>query len=127
MSNYDTTIRETHTIKRHNTMHTDWIDWEGYDFSAKEHTDRMCCSKDGQQERLAVQIDYLKKCEQWKDRTTWASDYGGWPRIWQEVIGVGMASAWPYWTPRPVVIVRGAIGVEWIDWMSLTGAKAEGE
>ncbi len=127
MPDYDRNIKTVTETRPVNTMHTDWIDWDGYDFHAKEQTDCMCCDDGGKAKRLQRQIDYLKQCEGWKERKTWASDYGGWPRIWQEVLGVGMASAWPYWRPRPVVLVSGTFGVEWFDWTSLTGVKVEGE
>lgn len=52
-----------------------------------------------------------------------ASDYGGWPRIWKPVLAVGMADNWPYWRPRPTVMLDGALGPEWQDWTGLTGCE----
>lgn len=56
----------------------------------------------------------------------WASNYGGWPRIWQKVHRTGMCSRWPYWYPRPCVSVMGTLGIEVFDWLSLTGVEIRG-
>ena len=124
---YDTKVNSTTntTTTHHNTMHVDYIDWDNYLFDDPKHTHCMCCNEDGKAARIQRQKEYLKVCEQHKDKDVYASDYGGWPRIWKKVISVGMASIWPYWEPRPTVLVSGTLGMEYIDWMSLTGAKIE--
>jgi len=120
---FDTTTGTQTVTKRIDTLHTNWIDWDHYPFFAREHTDGMCCDDEGKQQRVQQKMDYLRLCEQHADKEVYASNYGGWPRIWKRVIGVGMASKWPYWTPRPTVIVNGTLGTEWYDWASLTGAE----
>ena len=121
--NYDTTVRTSTVTERHNTMHTNFIDWEDYPFDDPEHFWGMCCSQQRKDEHLAQLKEYLRLCEQYKEREVFVSNYGGWPRIWHRVVGVGMGSAWPYWKPRPVVLMEGTLGTEWVDWTSLTGAK----
>ena len=51
-----------------------------------------------------------------------ATTDGGWPRVgWGQVLGVGMASMWPYWRPRPAVILASRMfGATWEDWLSIT-------
>lgn len=54
------------------------------------------------------------------------TDDGGWPRCgWKPVLKVGMASQWPYWTPRPVVACTGTFGVEWMDFNSISGVEVK--
>ena len=121
---YDTTIRTSTVTKHHNTMHVDYIDWKHYPFDDPEITAGMCTSDEQKKEHVEKLKEYLRTCEQWQDKNVFASNYGGWPRIWNRVIGVGMVSAWPYWKPRPAVFVEGSLGgAEWYDWASLTGAK----
>ena len=55
-----------------------------------------------------------------------ASDYGGWPRIWQPVWSVGMYDGWPYWKPVPSVQLGGPYGGEWCAFTSLTGILRQG-
>jgi len=56
--------------------------------------------------------------------TTCATSYGGWPRCcWGLVLRAGLAAKWPYWTPRPTVMIRTSMGSEWIDWLSLTDVR----
>ena len=113
---YDTDVRTTVVKKQHNTMHTDTIDWDGFPFLED-------CGTHSDMEIAEDRMEYLRLCDEFRDKTVMASNYGGCPRIWKKVIGVGMASMWPFWKPRPVVIVDGTLGAEWIDWQSLTGAK----
>lgn len=47
--------------------------------------------------------------EQWL-----ATNDGGWPRIgWKRVIALRMYDGWPYWTPKPALLVTGTLGAEW--------------
>ncbi|TXH49471.1 MAG: hypothetical protein E6Q97_22655 [Desulfurellales bacterium] len=122
--NYDTTVRTETRTSNLPTMHVRHIDWDNYPFDDPEHTQHMCCNDEGKLKRIEQLKEYLRICEQFNDKETFASNYGGWPRIWSRVIGVGMASAWPYWKPRPTVLVHSnVVGVEWYDWHSLTGAE----
>ena len=114
---FNTEINIQTTTKRVDTIHINHIDWS-YPFPL--HCPSSNEEKD--QKRIDEYKAYLKKCEQYTDKEVYASDYGGWPRIWKKVYGVGMVSAWPYWTPRPTVIVEGLYGVQYYDWHSLTGA-----
>jgi len=119
--NFDTSIATVTRSSRQTTVHTDYIDWDNYPFDDPKHTGCMSCDDAGKAKRIEEQKQYLKTCET-NEPGTYASDYGGWPRIWQKVLRVGMVSAWPYWEPRPCVLVDGTLGAHWIDWMSLTGA-----
>ena len=78
-------------------------------------------SKEERRAKIEQLKDYLRQCEQ----GGYVSNYRGWPRVWHKVLGACMASQWPWWAPRPTVIVDGTLGVEWYDWTSLTGAKAD--
>lgn len=121
--NYDTTVNATTLIQKHNTAHTDAIDWENYPFDDPNHFSGMCSSQQGKDEHIAKLMDYLRACEQYKSKDVFASSYSGWPRIWHRVLWVGMASCWPYWTPRPTIHIDGTLGVEWVDWTSITGVR----
>ncbi len=118
---YETEIRTKTETSRINTFHTNYIDWENFPFDDPKHTATLCGTDEQKSEWIERQKEYLRICEGPNAR---ASNYGGWPRIWHEVIQVGMASAWPYWSPRPTVLVQTFMGAEWIDFMSLTGAEA---
>lgn len=124
---YDTTIRTVTVAEQQLTQHTDWIDWS-YDFHNPEHTNCMCCTPERRREYVAEQMARLRVIEDAvkSGKRIRASDYGGWPRIWKPVIGVGMVSKWPYWTPRPYVIVTNVLGTDYIDWNSLTGVDGDG-
>lgn len=53
-----------------------------------------------------------------------ATDDGGSPHIgWRLVISVRMYDGWPYWKPKPALLVEGAIGPQWIFVESLTGLE----
>lgn len=121
---YDTTIHTTTVVTKENTLHTCEIDWDNYPFDDPEHVSGMCCRDAEKAEHIAQLKEWLRLCERCKERDVLASNYGGWPRIWHKVLRVGMGSCWPYWRPRPVVIVEGTLcGLEFYDWTSLTGAK----
>jgi len=121
--NYETTVRTSTVTQRHNTLHTNSIDWENYPFDDREHFWRMCYDQPTRNKCIEEKKAFLRLCEQYKAKEVFASNDGGWPRIWHRVVGVGMASAWPYWQPRPTVLIEGSLGTEWVDWTSLTGAK----
>jgi hypothetical protein len=117
MPDYNTDIHTVTRTERQTTQHTNWIDWE--------YTFEMSSSPDAES-RIREAKEYLRTCERCKEVEVMASNYGGWPRIWHRVFGVGMVSMWPYWRPRPCVLVEGTLGTEWYDWASLTGAKVKG-
>jgi len=119
---YDTRINEITTTTKVNTLHTEYIDWVNYPFEDLSYKTNRYCSDEEYQDHINQLKQYLRVCERYKEDNIFASDYGGIPRIWKEVIGIGMASAWPYWEPRPTVIVNISLGVEYIDWTNLTGA-----
>lgn len=106
---YDTTIDSETYVKQHDTVHLDAIDWEHYPFEHPQDDEY---------------IKFLRICEKSGcDRVV--TDYGGMPRIWDKVIGVAMASCWPYWTPRPTVIAQCPLGsgCKFIDYRSIRDAK----
>lgn len=113
---YDTTIRKTTVVEYHETLHTNQIDWENYPFYSETSL------SDKQVDKL---IETIRKCEKYQEHEIFVSNYGGWPRIWSKVIGVGMASIWPRWTPRPTIIVESNIGsgAAYYDWTSITDIK----
>lgn len=115
---YDTTIQTRERApERITTRHTEYIDWE-YPF---EEVMVMAGCYPRPQERAARQVELLKKCE---GENVYATDYGGWPRCgWGRVLAVGMVSQWPYWEPRPCVLVNRTLGAVWIDWASLTDVE----
>jgi len=115
---YDKTIQTVTTIDRVRTVHIQQIDWDGYDFFAKDHLDRWLSHRDGiEGAKVEIQkrIDLLKKCSQFDSKPFRVGNYNH----TNEVIGVGMVSAWPYWESRPMVCVNGPLGAEWQDWLSL--------
>lgn len=122
---YKTDVQVETVRRKHNTMHTDYIDWDSYPFDDPEHGARRSGVEEQRLAWIEEQKAMLRQCEQYRATAVWASSYSGWPRIWHRVVGVGMASAWPYWRPRPTVLVTGPLGIEWIDWLSLTGAKVQ--
>lgn len=124
---FDTTIRTTTEVHRHATKHVDYIDWDNYPFDDPANTDCMPGSDERKRLRIEEQKELLRTCERFGEGNVFASNYGGWPRIWHQVLGVGMVSKWPYWKPRPAVLVTSTLGCEWFDWMSLTGAEIRHE
>lgn len=119
---FDTTVRTTTVTERHNTMHTDKIDWERYPFDDPEHTQHDCCNDAEKKRRIEKLKEYLRICERYETEDVRATN----GNILQKVVGVGMASSWPYWKPRPTVLVTGTLGIEWLDWKSLNGAESRG-
>ena len=64
-------------------------------------------------EASGVPVETLKqveaKPEEWR-----ATNDGGWPRVgWGQVVALRMYDGWPYWTPKPAVLVCGTLGSEW--------------
>jgi hypothetical protein len=121
---YSTKINELVIPTKANTLHTDYIDWDNYPFEDPLYRTSRYCTDEQYQAHINQLKKYLAMCEQYKFDRIFASDYGGVPRIWKEVVGVGMASIWPYWKPRPTIIVDSLIGsVEYIDWTDITDVK----
>lgn len=122
---YDTEIQTQTKTTQVTTWHTDYIDWDNYPFDDPAIMgSKGCWSDEAKNEWLEAQKSYLKTCEL---PGASASNYGGWPRIWQKVARVGMCSCWPYWKPRPTVLFFTHLGSETVDWTSLTGAKIPDE
>lgn len=122
---YDTTIKTTTVTKQHNTLHIEEIDWN-YPFDDPQHTASMCCSEEAKRADTARRKEWLHMVEEALASKTkvLASTYGGVPRIYHRVLMVCMASCWPFWEPRPTLIVESSIGgIEWYDWRSLTDVK----
>jgi len=119
---YDTAIDTRTIVEKLPTIHRVGIDWN-YPFDDPEHWACLCCNEEGKAHEREKIVGYLRTCEK---PGAVASNYGGWPRIWHRVFKVCMASHWPYWTPRPTVIVEGPLGLKWVDWRSLTGAETRG-
>lgn len=115
---YNTTIETRTVVEKLPTVHRDGIDWS-YPFDDPQHTTGICCSEEEKHRSIEEQKEWLRQCE--AGGNCWVSSYGGWSRIFQRLIKVCMASCWPYWTPRPTLIVDGTLGVERMDWRSLTG------
>lgn len=116
---YSTKINTKTTTQKVNTFHTDYIDWN-YDWLNKKHRASMCCDEPEALLRIQKQKDYVCVIEDSFKAGVFASNYGGWPRIYDRVIALGMASAWPYWEPRPTFLLENR---EWLDWMHITGVK----
>jgi len=96
-----------------NTMHVPYFDWD-YPFDDPELWSSYCSNqeqRDAMRDRIKAM---LKTIEENPDSCRAGSHDFTYP-----VIGFGMASAWPYWKPRPTVIVMGHLGAEYIDWQSL--------
>lgn len=123
-ADYDTTIRTQTVVEQIQTWHRDGIDW-AYPFDDPEHTTCMCRNDEAKKAEVEKLKGWLREVE--KGGKCYVSNYGGWPRIWKEVLNVGMTSHWPYWKPRPTIAVVGTLGTEWYDWLSLTGFRREGE
>lgn len=126
---YPCVVQERTTVEKVNTMHTESFDWQ-YPFEAviRERASRSFTDSAAIDARVAqdleMRIGFLKLIES-NAGNAQVSNYGGWPRIWHDVIGFGMASCWPYWTPRPTVVMETCLGCEWVDWDSLTGAQVK--
>lgn len=120
---YDKIIKTRTINERCETVHIDKIDWDGYAFDDPKHTACICRDEAGKREYIEHQKFLLRRCEQFATEEVYASNYGGWPRIWQKVFGVGMVSKWPYWEPRPCVLMDGTLGSVWEDWWHLTDVR----
>jgi hypothetical protein len=55
----------------------------------------------------------------------YASTYGGWPRIWQEVLDIAMKVEWPLHQTDVCFLMSGPLGPHWEHWWSITGHKAK--
>ncbi len=117
---YDTTIRTVTETKRLTTVHISKIDWD-YNFDDPKHTDTMGTNEEGKRQRISQCENALKFVDDnWPNENLWVeagSDY------LHRVIGIGMVSQWPYWEPRPCVLLQGAMHDEWRDWRDLRHAE----
>jgi hypothetical protein len=94
------------------------IDWS-FDFQSHDWNHGGCTNHDC----IKRSVEYLKEIEsRFKaGEKVYGSSYGGWPRIWQQVVDVGMWDGWPYWKPMPSICLRGPCGVEWQQFPHITG------
>ena len=112
---------ETHTVRIGEKMGP--IDW-AYDF--RTHFDNYCTSDKGRDEICAKRVAKLRLIDEAvkAGRTVYASNYGGYPRIWARVLDVGMYDGWPYWKPVPSVMLASPLGGgEWSYFSMLTEAE----
>jgi len=113
---YNTEITTKTVVHRLPTMHLDHIDWDfPFDYADFPFYRGGNLAQIIQQEH----IERLKICEK---PNAWASHYHAQPYLYR-VLKVGMASTPPFWEPRPTVLLDGPHGVEWVDWVDLTGAE----
>ena len=120
---YDTTVQTVTEVRKQATWHRDGIDWN-YPFDDPAHVAHMCCNGEYKIEFIARLKRWLRELEKGGD--IWASDYGGYPRIWKRVMAIGMASCWPYWKPRPTLSLADTLGQEYCDWFHITAAIRNG-
>lgn len=74
-------------------------------------------------ERARTTVETLREMEAHPERFN-VTDDGGSPRFgWKRAITVSMYDGWPYWRPRPAVLVDGTLGPEWRWFNSLTGIE----
>lgn len=126
--NYDTTVKIKTYTEKVNTKHTNYIDWE-YDWDNPDHTNYRCESPEEKKKYVVRQKERIRKIEQAlkEGKKVKSTTYGGWPRIYQTVIDIGMASCWPYWSPRPTVWVHSSLGIENQDWKNITNILIDGK
>ena len=92
----------------------DWsFDFTSFDWDHNGGTNPDCINRS---------VACLREIEQRfrRGETVMASSYGGCPRIWQQVIDVGMYDGWPYWKPMPSICLRGHFGPEWCQFLHIT-------
>lgn len=122
--NYSVEIDSVVKTEPKNTLHTFEVDWN-YTFEDPKHTQSYCMTDHSCQRMVARKKQLLKQCEDnFGTVTVSVCDSGGY---YHEVINMGMGSFWPYWSPRPVLLVQGTLGTEWFDWMQLSNVKVEKE
>ncbi len=99
------------------------IEW---DYEFRQHFDNMGTSNDRKDEACTEHIKMLRTIVDGLSagKRVRASTSGGWPRIWQDVLDVGMYDGWPYWKPTPSVLMRSPLGGgEWHAFSFLTGVQ----
>lgn len=115
---YDTTIQSRTATHRIETQHTECIDWD-FPFDDLEFVSCRCLDEDGKKKVLARQKSRLRLCEDNSGNVDYYGKFGG----HYEVVGVGMCSRWPFWRPRPYVLVKrtflGSETVDYIGWLDL--------
>ena len=120
MMKYNTTIKTRTITKQIETVHIHKIDWD-YDFYRAAES---MYPNDKERKGVKAIIERLKQCENGIGKVQITTD-GGWPRCgWGEVLNVGMVSQWPYWTPRPCVLMTSTLGGSaWEDWTSISDIR----
>lgn len=96
------------------------VDWD-YDFI--NDTNRYPgIPEETRLEYLNENISWVKELDEAENIQEYSvSNYGGCPKIWNKALKVGMYDGWPYWRPRPAVLMETWHGSEWVWWDSLTG------
>lgn len=129
---YDTTIETITRVERVPTWHTDFIDWEGFDFMDPRHTSAMTCPEGQRQEWLKEKMALLQQIDDCPEGyVPWITSEDN--LIPNMVVRKGMASFWPWWEPRPCVLVPPVVGPNYIffvDWKRIVHVelrKAERE
>lgn len=121
MADYDTTIATQTVTRRVGTKHLSRIDWDWPGFIAVSGGDGKHAGTVKRWLRLAEKAHA-------EGKKVHFSNYGGWPRLWREVYGFGMASHWPHWKPTPIYIVSSPLGgSEWMDYHTATNVMVDGE
>lgn len=101
------------------------VDWS-HDFESDQYFGGYC-GRD-KAEHIAKIVGWLRTLSENQEGYR-ASTYGGWPRIFQDVIHVGMYDGWPHWKPTPSVgLYSRVLGViEWQPFYALTGIEKKAE
>lgn len=88
------------------------IDWNHADFENELLTKFFKISKETLRE-------IERSPEEWV-----VTDDGGIPRFcWCSVIAMRMYDGWPYWVPKPAVLMNGPLGPNWCFVVSLTEVR----
>jgi hypothetical protein len=92
------------------------VDWS-YDF--RSHFNTLCTNDAGRDEACEKAKERLRLISESPGKYR-VSTYGGWPRIWQDIVSVGMYDGWPYWKPTPFVCSHSTLGCEWHSFSMIT-------
>ena len=119
---YDTSIKSRTVRSYIDTQHTDCIDWD-FPFDDLEFVSCRCLDEDGKKKELTRQKHRLRVCEDNIGDVDYYGKFGG----CYEVLAVGMCSRWPFWRPRPYVLVErtflSSVSQEWVGWLDLPKIK----
>ena len=115
---YDTVVATRTVTNQVDTKHTDYIDWD-FPFDDLVFVSCRCLEEEQKKTELARQKDRLRICAENIGNVDYYGNFGG----HYEVVGVGMCSRWPFWQPRPYVLVKriflGSANVDYVGWLDL--------